>query len=106
MISLTEPAFVYCIWNIDRDTVKIGVSKSPHRRLAQLKTGCPDELILWAFYPGTRIAEQVWHESLKNCELHIAGEWFDATDDLILCGFAETALREGGSAPLVEERLQ
>ncbi|WP_366916819.1 GIY-YIG nuclease family protein [uncultured Nitratireductor sp.] len=88
--------FVYCIWNPSRNTAKIGYTENLERRFQQLQTACSDRLIPWAYYPGDRVTEQVWHEALTNCGLKKVGEWFDASDGMILKGFLETSLRQGG----------
>lgn len=95
--EIEKASFVYCIWNVDRNAAKIGFSGSLDRRFQQLQTACCDKLVPWAYYPGGRVAEEVWHEALTNCGLRMQGEWFDASDGLILKGFLETALREGGA---------
>lgn len=87
-------AVVYCVWNVERDAVKIGFTRSPRRRFAQLKTACADELIYWGHFPGGRIAEEVWHEAFAHKRMN--GEWFDASDNIILQAFAEAALKAEG----------
>lgn len=89
-------SYVYCIWNPARHTAKIGHTSNLERRFQQLQTACCDRLVPWAYYPGCRIAEAVWHEALTDIGLRKHGEWFDASDGTILKGFLETALREGG----------
>lgn len=71
------------IYVIGRGTqlVKIGVSKSPKRRLSQLQMGCAETLKLhgsWRF--GAGVAFEV-EGRLKNAfgELRLKGEWFDVS---------------------------
>lgn len=88
--------FVYCIWCPSTNTVRIGHTANPEERLKHLQNSCCDRLVPWAYYPGGRIAKEVWCEALDGCGFEKKGSWFDASDGKILKGFMETALNHGG----------
>jgi hypothetical protein len=61
--------------------VKIGWSKDPERRLAQLATACPHELTLLGEITGTVLDEQALHRAFAH--LRARGEWFHAEPWLV-----------------------
>lgn len=63
------------------DTVKIGWAKDPKKRVAQLQTGCPHRVSLYAWFNGSRDDEKVLHRAFAH--LHVRGEWFRATPELM-----------------------
>lgn len=57
------------------DYIKIGFTKGDvWERIAQLQTGCPQELRLLGTGPGGRYMEKSLHNILKDFRVH--GEWF------------------------------
>lgn len=67
--------FIYFITSEPDEYVKIGwAMHSPHRRMRELQTGCPEALRLMAYAPGSREEERRLHETFA--ELHYRGEWF------------------------------
>lgn len=62
-------------------TVKIGVAGDPRKRLQELQVGCPDELCLLGFVPGSEVDEARFHK--KYDHLSVRGEWFRETEELI-----------------------
>lgn len=81
--------YVYCIRNDDAGAVKIGFSKSPHRRLAELQTASPSALRLISVIPAFFEYESVMHEMMQDRRLH--GEWFKDTDHYASTLMAETS---------------
>ncbi len=69
--------------------VKVGISRTPKRRLRTFQTANWHELAMHRVWKDTqaRAIEQATHKILKHC--HIRGEWFDCTID-----DAEKAIRE------------
>lgn len=68
---------IYLIKSLDDGCYKIGVSKSPDKRLKQLQTGNPSELQLLYVY-DSEIAfkiEKVLHNTFNINKEH--GEWFN-----------------------------
>lgn len=61
--------------------VKVGFSTNPEARVAELQTGNPMKLCLYAKVPGTRADEQALHE--KYAHANILQEWFRPTVALL-----------------------
>lgn len=57
-----------------KNHVKIGYSKNPEERLAELQTGNPIRLKLLATFPGDAKTEKGLHEAFAK--YHWQGEWF------------------------------
>ncbi len=68
---------IYLIKNSEESHYKIGVSNNPMKRLSQLQTGCPSELILLETYQSevSYEIEKVLHRWFSH--LKKEGEWFD-----------------------------
>lgn len=78
----TTSGFIYVIQAENFQRYKIGFSKHPEQRIAQLQTGSPFKLNLIASWPGTERQEKQIHFNLSHCRQ--AGEWFEiASLDLI-----------------------
>jgi hypothetical protein len=73
--------FVYLIRVIGTNKVKVGWSRNPFDRVAQLRTACHDELCVQAWLIGSRGLEARLHSLFG--ELKIRGEWFDDKDGVI-----------------------
>lgn len=74
---------LYILNNKGTNEYKIGITNDLNRRLAQLQTGCPNELIvtkLWTHYSRKAIEkyERVLHRYFTKCGCRIRpnGEWF------------------------------
>lgn len=69
--------FVYLIKSLESSTYKIGVSKSPERRLIQIQTGNSEQLQMVAKYPSEnyRQIESYFHRKYEY--LNTVGEWFN-----------------------------
>lgn len=67
---------VYFIKAVGSNKVKIGfTSRTPKKRLQQIKTGCPEELELVHLIPdGTKEDEKAFHKQFQRSRLHL--EWF------------------------------
>ena len=89
-----KPSWAYCVWNPDRNVAKIGFSKNPIGRFKQIRAASADNLLLVGCIPGGRIAKSVWQEALSD--KRVRGDWFDASDGLIIHGFLEASLRSDG----------
>jgi hypothetical protein len=68
------PGFVYFIQGESGGPIKIGYAKDVSRRIAEIQTGFPDNLICLTFFPGNIPMEQLIHKDLKQYWLR--GEWY------------------------------
>jgi hypothetical protein len=59
--------------------IKIGKATNAAKRLAQLQTGYPAELRIWALVPGDH--EAAYHRAFK--EHRVKGEWFRLAPEII-----------------------
>lgn len=57
------------------DYYKIGFSDTPTRRVKDLQTANPVEVVLVATIPGTMKSESTWHRTFAHKK--VRGEWFD-----------------------------
>jgi hypothetical protein len=69
-----ELGTVYFIRDKERDSIKIGYSADPWRRLSELQVGNSTRLELIGIIAAEARVEKIVHEQL--CEGHIGGEWF------------------------------
>tara|TARA_R110000751_G_scaffold157283_2_gene262766 strand:+ start:3837 stop:4556 length:720 start_codon:yes stop_codon:yes gene_type:complete len=69
---------IYFIEAVGLDRVKIGYSKTPIKRMAELQTGCPVELKMIRFCQGEMCEEKQLHKQLSH--FREIGEWFRLTD--------------------------
>ena len=60
--------------------VKIGVSRNPTKRLAELSIWCPFALTVLATIPGGFDLEREYHVALADARSH--GEWFHWTPEV------------------------
>jgi Meiotically up-regulated gene 113 len=67
--------FVYVIKAISQNAVKIGFSKDPTKRLADLSTASPSPLELVAAIPGTMSDEKALHDRFADYRKN--GEWLE-----------------------------
>lgn len=81
----TESAFVYFIFNIDSQAIKIGMAKNVEKRLKSLQTSSP--IILELLHTiqldsveNAQKLESVLHQ--KFAHLRMNGEWFKASEEL------------------------
>jgi hypothetical protein len=72
--QLAQPTFIYFIQSGEDGPIKIGYSGRPDRRLPQLQTGNPRELILRHVIPGDTSVERQLHTRFEPAR--IRGEWF------------------------------
>lgn len=74
---------IYYIGSAETGRMKIGYTAgNPVKRLRALQTGSPTKLALFAMHPGTPELEQKLHRQFADARLH--GEWFDASDELLI----------------------
>lgn len=74
---------IYYIGSAETGRMKIGYTAGdPVKRLRALQTGSPTKLALFAMHPGTQELEQKLHNQFADARLH--GEWFDASDELLI----------------------
>lgn len=71
---------VYFVGGMSTGLIKIGKADNAKRRLMELQTGSPDELVLLAVIPGGRDEEQQLHDRFRETRRH--GEWFAFSYDL------------------------
>jgi hypothetical protein len=88
LVQTTHLGYVYWVGPQDRGPVKIGWARNPHKRVSELQTGHPEELVVLALIPGSRSNERNIHRELASSR--IRGEWFDRDAAL------STAERLGG----------
>ena len=74
---------VYFIGNKEVGLVKIGYSNNPHKRLEQLKSGCPFPIKVLGMIlcQDAEALERVYHRKYKHLRTH--GEWFNINDELL-----------------------
>jgi hypothetical protein len=77
--SLEPTEFVYVMGSTGSQTVKIGRSVDPKRRLAQIQTMSPVPLELLALHVGDHEVETYLHRRFAIQRTH--GEWFTFEDD-------------------------
>lgn len=70
--------WVYCIRDDASRAVKIGFSRNPERRFAQLQTANPNRLRFIGAHKAVEAFEGFLHWS--NRDRRISGEWFDDED--------------------------
>ncbi|WP_051482681.1 GIY-YIG nuclease family protein [Synechocystis sp. PCC 7509] len=80
------PGYVYFVFNLDSNAIKIGFAKDVQKRLAALQTSSPSQLKLLGVIrtQSARTAEQLegtLHQQFA--QLHISGEWFKAEETLL-----------------------
>lgn len=61
--------------------IKIGVAASPSKRLADMQTSSPHELVLRKVIEGDKATESEMH--IRFAEYHFRGEWFLPDGDLL-----------------------
>jgi len=71
--------WVYCIRDDTAQAVKIGFSRNPKRRIAQLQTANPTRLRLIGVMESVEAFEQFMHWTHRERRLY--GEWFDDADE-------------------------
>lgn len=69
---------IYFIQDTHSKTIKIGVSKTPLARLADLQTAHHSKLILLGVMDGMQTQERELHQKF----IRLQGEWFEPTPDL------------------------
>lgn len=77
---MSEQGYVYFISTHREKEVKIGWAVDVKRRLSQLQTGHPYELLVAYSAPGTQADERALHERFSELRLH--GEWFRYTEEI------------------------
>lgn len=69
--------YIYLIQSLENSYYKIGISKNPHKRIAELQTGNPSSLKLVEIYQSEFASqiEVVLHRRYSH--LQKEGEWFE-----------------------------
>lgn len=75
MKNTTSYGFVYLIACQGINRVKIGYSADPNKRLKELSTGAPGQLVLLATWRGTQKHEAMLHKRLDKYRSQL--EWFE-----------------------------
>ena len=70
---------IYFIQDSSSQAIKIGVSKQPLKRLADLQTAHPSQLLLIGVMDGMQQQEKELHRRFTRQR----GEWFDPSPDLL-----------------------
>ena len=70
---------VYFIGNRNNNTIKIGYSNNPKRRLKELQTANADKLFLIGYINGDKSLENILHNMFER----VSHEWFKPTDSLL-----------------------
>lgn len=73
-------SYVYFLQAKSLGHIKIGTTTNMQRRFSEIKTGCPDELVLLGITKGDANIERQIHE--KFADSRVRGEWFAPSDDL------------------------
>jgi hypothetical protein len=71
---------IYVIKAVGTQYVKIGRAADPIRRLKQMQTGVPMQLVLLAVSDWPSAREKVIHVALKP--YHVRGEWFTMCQEI------------------------
>jgi hypothetical protein len=88
--------------------VKIGISDDPDRRLRQLQTGYPRELVINHREPvehahQARMFERFIHDQLGHCRL--TGEWFSLDVEAAIAEVQFAIIRWAGD-PMLEKQYR
>jgi len=83
---LRDPTFIYFIQSGEHGPIKIGYSNKPARRVPELQTGNPKELLLRGVIPGDLTVERKLHERFEPAR--IRGEWFGREYLPVIAAFA------------------
>lgn len=67
---------VYFVRAVGTDLVKVGFSDAVARRLKELQTTSPHELVVEHTLIGTQAIEAELHRRLKRYGKHVRGEWY------------------------------
>jgi len=78
--SCATESFLYFIEAVNTGFVKIGRSADPERRLAQLATGSPHDLVILGKISGGSSVEAELHRRFKD--IHERREWFKVSTEL------------------------
>jgi hypothetical protein len=78
--SCGEESFLYFIEAINTGFIKIGRSNNPERRIIQLSTGSPNQLVLLGTISGGSVLEAELHRRFGY--LRERGEWFKLSEEL------------------------
>lgn len=93
--SQADPGFVYFMQCEDTTRIKIGHSRDPGRRLADLNSGSSTRVVLLATVPGGMEEEQAYHARFYEARVaHLTSrEWFYPVPPLL------DLIREHGGRP-------
>jgi hypothetical protein len=75
------PTSIYAIYNETEQTIKIGYSINPYRRLHQIQNGSAHRLKILFSFLGDITTEKILHDQLK--EYRLSGEWFSANPEVL-----------------------
>ena len=78
--TVNNDSFLYFIEAVNTGFIKIGRSADPERRLAQLATGSPNELVILGKISGGSTLEAELHRRFKG--LRERREWFKVSPEL------------------------
>jgi hypothetical protein len=79
--SLGWDGYIYFIQGASGGAIKIGHSMDPVKRLKDLQTSYPDDLVLLLMIAGSEADERALHELLAASRLK--GEWFSPSDEVL-----------------------
>lgn len=95
--------YVYFIQAFSGGPIKIGYSKNPQRRLAQIQTHHPEHLDLIGVVPANRgELEQRLHQELADWRL--SGEWFE--DSRAVCRVVEALIAPAPEGDVLHGRVR
>jgi hypothetical protein len=78
---MATTTYVYFIQEKAGGPIKIGFSKDPQKRLSEIQTGYPRELMILAIMPGGRVQEREIHRRFGMNRMF--GEWFKDDEKLM-----------------------
>ena len=73
-----QDMFVYAIQEEESGRIKLGISRDPHARVAQLQTGNSQKLTLLAYYKADDGFKSEADAQNRAGAYHIRGEWFNS----------------------------
>lgn len=73
--------FVYFIQAAGSKRIKIGYSRNPSLRFADLQCACPDDLVMLAAVRSARDEETATHAKFRK--FRVRGEWFEPAPELL-----------------------
>jgi hypothetical protein len=91
---------IYFIQDTGNQTIKIGLSNTPTKRLEALQTANANPLVMLGTIPGSREEEDLLHQQFVSYRLQ--GEWFQGTPEVV-AAIKRLLLRSGKPSTVWDE---